>query len=269
VYAGYDPVSGRRHYLREVVPPGPKAAAEAEKVLRRFAGQVDERRNPRTGATVDQLLDRHLETLDVSRTTHRMYKKYLEKHVRPFIGRVKAGAVDADVHDSLYAELRRCRTHCANTLTIDHRTPRKHVCDERPDTSGRCGSASTTASRGERGVPSWAGTARLEPRANGMTGSRPNMPLRGRAIVLDRDPDRRSPSPPSKQRSAWHARRRYQRLNVLSSASGRSALTTTPPTPLTGQAMPWPTPAPVDTLVKQPGHRVSSFTACSGRSTVR
>jgi integrase len=131
VYAGYDPVSGRRHYLREVVPPGPKAAAEAEKVLRRFAGQVDDRRNPRTSATVDQLLDRHLETLDVGRTTHRMYRKYLEKHVRPFIGRVKAGAVDADVLDSLYAELRRCRAHCDSKRGIDHRTPREHVCDER------------------------------------------------------------------------------------------------------------------------------------------
>jgi integrase len=45
VYAGYDPVSGRRHYLREVVSPGPKANAEVEKALRRFAGQVDERLN--------------------------------------------------------------------------------------------------------------------------------------------------------------------------------------------------------------------------------
>ena len=55
--------------------------------------QVDERRNPRTSATLDQLLDRYLETLDVGQTTHRMYTRYLEKHVRPFIGRLKAGAV--------------------------------------------------------------------------------------------------------------------------------------------------------------------------------
>lgn len=25
VYAGVDPLSGRRHYLRETIPPGPKA----------------------------------------------------------------------------------------------------------------------------------------------------------------------------------------------------------------------------------------------------
>jgi integrase len=130
VYAGIDPVTGRRHYLREIIRPG-AAAAEAEKVMRRLAGQVDERRHPRTSATVDQMLDRYLETLDVGRTTHRMYTRYLEKHVRPFVGRLKAGAVDPEVLDSLYAELRRCRVHCTDRRGTDHRTPREHVCDER------------------------------------------------------------------------------------------------------------------------------------------
>ncbi len=131
VYAGKDPLTGRRHYLREVVPAGSKAASEAEKVMRRLAAQVDERRHPRTNATLDQLLDRYLETLDVGRTTQRMYAKYLEKHVRPFIGRLKAGAVDAEALDSLYAELRRCRVHCTDRRGTDHRTPREHACDER------------------------------------------------------------------------------------------------------------------------------------------
>ncbi|WP_234027796.1 tyrosine-type recombinase/integrase [Pseudonocardia dioxanivorans] len=131
VYAGIDAVTGRRHYLREVVPAGPKAASEAEKVARRLAAQVDERRNPRTATTVDQLLDKYLETLDVGVTTHRTYTKYLTKHVRPFIGRTKAGALDADALDSLYAELRRCQIHCRTRGLVDHRTPRPHSCDER------------------------------------------------------------------------------------------------------------------------------------------
>lgn len=131
VYAGIDAVNGRRHYLREIVPAGPRAAAEAEKVARRLAAQVDERRNPRTAATVDQLLDKYLETLDVGVTTHRMYAKYLKKHVRPFIGGLKAGALDADSLDSLYAELRRCQIHCKVRGLIDHRTLRAHACDER------------------------------------------------------------------------------------------------------------------------------------------
>lgn len=113
VYAGEDPLTGKRHDLVEVIPPGPKAATLAEAARARMLAQVDEHRNPRTSATLDQLLDRYLETLDVGRMTHRMYAKYLEKHVRPFVGRLKAGAVDAEVLDSLYAELRRCRVHCS------------------------------------------------------------------------------------------------------------------------------------------------------------
>src|SRR4249919_1751978 len=80
VYAGIDPVSKRRHYLREVVPAGPKAMAAAEKVARRLAGQVDERRHPRTTATVDQLLDRHFELVALERNTLETYLGYVKKH---------------------------------------------------------------------------------------------------------------------------------------------------------------------------------------------
>lgn len=131
VYTGFDPLTGRRHYLREIVPAGPSAEGEAEKVIRRLAAQVDERRNPRTSASTDQLFDRYLEAVDVGRSTHRMYTDYLRKHVRPFVGHLKAGAVDTEVLDSLYRELRRCRTHCTDRKGVDHRTPREHECDER------------------------------------------------------------------------------------------------------------------------------------------
>jgi len=72
------PFTGRRHDLIEVIPPGPKTAALAKAARVRFLAQVDERRNPRTNATLDQLLDRYLETLEVSATTHAMYGTYLE-----------------------------------------------------------------------------------------------------------------------------------------------------------------------------------------------
>lgn len=65
------------------------------------------------------------------RSTHRMYTDYRRKHVRPFIGHPRAGAVDNDVLDSLYRELRRCRTHCTDRKSTDHRTPLEHECDER------------------------------------------------------------------------------------------------------------------------------------------
>lgn len=131
VYAGKDPVSGRRNDLVEIIEPGSKQAARAEAARARLLNQVDEQRSPRTSATLDQLLDRYLETLDVGRSTHWMYTRYLQKHVRPFLGKTKAGAVGAEALDSLYAELRRCRAHCSGPRGVDHRTPREHECDDR------------------------------------------------------------------------------------------------------------------------------------------
>jgi hypothetical protein len=40
---------------QEVVPPGPRAGDEAERVRSQLLSQVDQRRSPRTRATVDQL----------------------------------------------------------------------------------------------------------------------------------------------------------------------------------------------------------------------
>jgi len=62
-------VSKKRHYLVETVQAGPTAANEAEKVRTRLLNQVDERRNPRTKATLNQLLDRWLEVVELEPTT--------------------------------------------------------------------------------------------------------------------------------------------------------------------------------------------------------
>lgn len=58
VYAGVDPIRGKRHYLPEVIPAGRTEAEETEKARTRLLAQVDERYNPRTRAALDQLLDR-------------------------------------------------------------------------------------------------------------------------------------------------------------------------------------------------------------------
>ena len=124
VYAGIDPLTGRRHYLRESIPAGPSAHAEAQKAMRRLANQVDERRNPRTNATVDQLLDRHFELAELEENTLTNYRSLAEKHIRPLIGTVKVGALDGDLFDSFYATLRRCRDHCDRRPRIEHCTRR-------------------------------------------------------------------------------------------------------------------------------------------------
>lgn len=132
VYAGTDPVTKRPHYLRETVPAGPRAEREAKRALSRLLNQVDEGRNPRTNATVNQLLKRYLDKyFEGEPSTRDQYRGYARKHIVPFIGDQPLGRVDGDILDSLYAELRRCRDHCTGRRRVDHRTARKHECDER------------------------------------------------------------------------------------------------------------------------------------------
>lgn len=69
VYAGLDPVTKKRLYLDEVIPAGPRAARDAEKVRTKLLAQLDERRNPRTRATVNQMLDRYLTVVEIEPTT--------------------------------------------------------------------------------------------------------------------------------------------------------------------------------------------------------
>ncbi|MGH3977664.1 MAG: tyrosine-type recombinase/integrase [Pseudonocardiaceae bacterium] len=131
VYAGIDPLTKRRHYLREIIPAGSTASAEAHKALRRLVTQVDERRNPRTNATVNQLLDRHFEMLDLEPNTVEAYRELADNHIRPLIGAQKVGALGGDIFDSFYAELRRCRRRCSGRPLPEHRTGAPHDCDDR------------------------------------------------------------------------------------------------------------------------------------------
>jgi integrase len=131
VYAGYDPLTGRRHYLTEIVPAGPKAAAEADRVRTRLQSQVDERRNPTTRATVNQLLDRYLEVLDVEPTTRARHEGIIRVHIRPALGHLPLAKLDGDLLDRFYAQLRRCRERCdGKSRHVKHRTQREHECDE-------------------------------------------------------------------------------------------------------------------------------------------
>ena len=131
VYAGIDPVTKRRHYLREVIAAGPKASRMAEAARTRLLSQVDEQRQPRTNATVNQLLDQHFEMSTWERSTRETYAGYATKHIRPLLGSVQVGALNARTFDSFHAELRRCRDHCGRARYVDHRTPYPHECDER------------------------------------------------------------------------------------------------------------------------------------------
>jgi integrase len=130
IYAGEDPLTGKRIDLSETVPAGPNAAKRAEQVRARLLNQVDENRNARTAATVNQLMDRYLEVLDVDRTTRRSYEGYIRLHIRPLLGDLPVGKLNGEILDSFYTILRTCRAHCGRKRTIDHCTEEPDDCDQ-------------------------------------------------------------------------------------------------------------------------------------------
>ena len=95
VYAGLDPLTKKRHYLTEIIPAGPKAAKQAEKVRTRLLSEVDEQRSARTNATVSQLLDRYLEVLKIEDTTRAGYERLIRLHIRPVLGTLSSAGSTA------------------------------------------------------------------------------------------------------------------------------------------------------------------------------
>ncbi|HEY0486981.1 MAG TPA: hypothetical protein VGD72_12090, partial [Mycobacteriales bacterium] len=108
VYAGVDPLTGKDHYLQDTAA----SARDAEEVRTRLLHQVDERRQPRSKATVGMLLDRWLNVADVEASTRNGYRSKIETHIRPSLGHLPLSKVDAEVLELLYARLRRCRDQC-------------------------------------------------------------------------------------------------------------------------------------------------------------
>jgi integrase len=131
VYAGVDPVTKKRHNLIEVVPAGPKAWREAEAVRERLLREIAEKRSPRTSATVDQLLQRYLDQFAGAPNTLDLYRTHVRNHISPCLGHVKVGQLDAEILDSFYGELRRCRRRCTGRRTVEHRVTGPHDCNDR------------------------------------------------------------------------------------------------------------------------------------------
>jgi integrase len=107
-------------------PRGGRARPDADAVPGRRAPQP-----PHTRATVNQLLDRYLEVIELEPTTRQGYVGKIEKHIRPAIGTMQVGRLDAETLERLYAQLRKCREHCHGRKYKEHRTDRTHTCDTR------------------------------------------------------------------------------------------------------------------------------------------
>lgn len=82
VYAGEDPVTGRRLYLRESTTSEP----EARRILRRLTAQVDGQRHAKTKATFRVVMESWLRTHELDETTRTFYRRYGGLHLYPAFG---------------------------------------------------------------------------------------------------------------------------------------------------------------------------------------
>ena len=137
VYAGTDVLTGKPHYVGEVIKPGPHAAELAEEAKQRLVDEVQADRHTKTNASLVQLIEEHLKTAEVEETTKDGYRANLRKHIGPQFKSGPAAEITAHTIEKFKAELRRCRDHCDGRPRIEHRKSRgqrksgKHTCTAR------------------------------------------------------------------------------------------------------------------------------------------
>jgi integrase len=126
VYAGTDPVTGRRSYLREKIDGTDKAARKrAEKALNKLLTQVDQQRATTSSVSLSHTLDEWMRTTELEDSTRKTYEGYIARTIKPAFGDLSVRKLDARMMESFYTELRRCRTRCDGTPYVE-----KHGSDE-------------------------------------------------------------------------------------------------------------------------------------------
>jgi integrase len=130
VYAGIDPVTGRRTYKREnVAGTDPAAWKRAEKVLIKLAAAADKQRNPTSSVSFGHAISEWLRTADIEDSTRDGYVGYIDRVIGPALGKLPIDKIGARDLENLYAELRRCRLRCDGKPFIEkHKTEDEHDC---------------------------------------------------------------------------------------------------------------------------------------------
>lgn len=124
VFAGYDPVTGKRLYLSDSTTD----LAEAKRIRARFRAQVADQRDIKTKATFRHTFEEWLKVHEIEATTRESYEMYLRLYLGPALGDLPLTKVTARVLEQFYAQLRRCSQLCDGKPYIEHRTDEDHEC---------------------------------------------------------------------------------------------------------------------------------------------
>jgi integrase len=104
VYAGTDPLTGRRLRFRQTA----KTEEQAQILLGKLLKQVAEGRQPETGVTVAEMLRQYMMVAQLDRSTRQTYEGYIRRTILPALGPTEVRKVRGPVLDMLYARLHRC-----------------------------------------------------------------------------------------------------------------------------------------------------------------
>ncbi len=109
VYAGIDPLTGKRRNLTETSA----THAEAEVALTKLLRQVDEQRHAKSALTVAEAVEQWLDVAELQVTTRERYDDLIRLYLQPQLGSLQAGRLDAELLERFYARLQRCRALCS------------------------------------------------------------------------------------------------------------------------------------------------------------
>ncbi|WP_207908697.1 hypothetical protein [Pseudonocardia endophytica] len=126
VYAGIDPVTGRKLHLRG----SSTDEAEANRILRKLVAQVNAQRHAKTRASLQTTIEAWLDTHELAESTRETYVEYAANHIYPALGPEPLGRTTTHVLERFYAELRRCSRRCDGRPAVDHRLDGPHECRE-------------------------------------------------------------------------------------------------------------------------------------------
>jgi integrase len=116
VYAGIDPLTGKRRYLKETAD----SLEAAKRALTKLQRQVDEDRHPKTAITVRQAITQWLEVVELEDTTRERYDDLIRLYILPTLGDMLASKLDAELLERFYARLHRCRELCSGRPRAGH-----------------------------------------------------------------------------------------------------------------------------------------------------
>ncbi|OXM71993.1 MULTISPECIES: tyrosine-type recombinase/integrase [Amycolatopsis] len=130
LYAGIDPVTGRRSYLRETIKGSDDTAwRKAENTLTQFRAKVIKQRSTASTVEFGYAIDEWLRTADLETSTRDGYMGYIDRVIKPILGDTPVSKIGARQLETLYAELRRCRKRCDGKPFIElHKKDGEHDC---------------------------------------------------------------------------------------------------------------------------------------------